>query len=129
MAIRKQLSVTMENRPGTLAEMCRALGEKKVNILALISSEREGQSLVCMIVDKVLVAKRALQAIGYAYTEDQVLVTKVPNRPGTFATVAKRLGDAGVNIDYAYLGAEAGSRQQLVVLSVSDLDQGKKLVK
>ena len=82
MAIRKQLLVTMENRPGTLAEMCRALGEKKVNILALISSEREGQSLVCMIVDKVPVAKRALQAIGYAYTEDQVLVNEGPKSSG-----------------------------------------------
>ncbi len=129
MAIRKQLLVGMENRPGTLATMCSALAEKNVNIIAMMSSERGGKSLVRMTVDKLPVAKRALQAIGYAYTEEQVLVTKVPNRPGTLAAVAKRLGDAGVNIDYAYLGAEAGSRQQLILLSVSDFDQAKKLVK
>ncbi len=129
MAIRKQLLVGMENRPGTLATMCSALAEKNVNIIAMMSSERGGKSLVRMTVDKLPVAKRALQAIGYPYTEEQVLVTKVPNRPGTLAAVAKRLGDAGVNIDYAYLGAEAGSRQQLILLSVSDFDQAKKLVK
>ncbi len=130
MAIRKQLSVTMENRPGSLAKMCSALGEKKVNILAVMSSsEREGQSVVRMIVDKLPVAKRVLQAIDYPYMEEQVLVTRIPNRPGTLATVVTRLGDAEVNIAYAYLGAEAGSRQQLVALSVSDIEQAKKLVK
>lgn len=129
MAVRRQLSVTMENTPGTLARMCNALAERKVNILAFTSSEREGKSLVRVIVDKLAVAKKALQAIGYAYTEERVLGTKLPNRPGTIATVAKRLGDAGVNIEYAYSGAEAGSTQQLVVLSVSDFDQAKRLVK
>ncbi len=49
MAIRKQLSVTMDNQPGTLATMFRALAEKNVNIVALTSSEREGQSLVRML--------------------------------------------------------------------------------
>jgi hypothetical protein len=43
--------------------------------------------------------------------------------------VAKRLGDAGVNIDYAYVGAEPGSTQLLLVLSVSDIERGKKLVR
>ena len=129
MAIRTQLSVTMEDTPGTLAKMCSAFGEKKVNILAFASREHGGKSLVLVIVDKPAVAKKVLQTIGYACTEEQVLGTKLPNRPGTLATVAKRLGEAGMNIDYAYSGVEPGSAQQLVVLSVSDLDRAKKLVK
>ncbi|MGH7631088.1 MAG: ACT domain-containing protein [Gemmatimonadales bacterium] len=129
MVTRQQLSVTMGNAPGTLAIMGDALAAKNVNILALMSIEHEGRSLIRMIVDNVAVAKKALQAIGYAYTEEQVLATKLPNRPGTLATIAKRLGDAGVNIDYAYLGAESRSLQQLVVLSVSDPDRAKRLLK
>jgi hypothetical protein len=35
-----------------------------------------------MLVDNVAVAKKALQAIGYPYTEEQVLGMKLPNRPG-----------------------------------------------
>ena len=129
MAVRTQLSVTMENRPGTLATMCGAFGDKKVNILALTSGEREGKSLVRLIADKVAVAKRVLDEIGYTYTEEQVLATKLPNRPGTLAAVAQKLGDAGVNIDYAYYGAEPGSTQVLVILSVSDVERGKTLLK
>ena len=122
MVSRRRLSVTMDNAPGTLVIMGDALAAKNVNILALMSIEHEGRRLIRMLVDNVAVAKKVLQAIGYAYTEEQVLGTKLPNRPGTLATLAKRLGDAGVNIDYAYLGAESRSLQQLVVLSVSDLD-------
>lgn len=129
MAIRRQLSVTMENTPGTLAKLCSAFGEKKVNILAFTSREHEGKSLVLVIVDKLEVAKKVLQTIGYACTEKQVLGTRLPNRPGTLATVAKRLAEAGINIEYAYSGVEPGSTQQLVVLSVSDFERAKKLVK
>lgn len=129
MAVRKQLSVTMENRPGTLAATCDALAAKKVNILAFLSIEREGKSLVRMVVDKLPAAKKVLQAVGASYTEEQVLTTKMANRPGTLAAVAKRLGDAGVNINYAYLGAETGSAQQLLVLSVSDLARARKLLR
>lgn len=129
MAVRKQLSVTMENRPGTLAATCEALAAKKVNILAFVSVEREGKSLVRMVVDKLPAAKKALQAVGASYTEEQVLATRVPNRPGTLAALAKRLGDAGVNINYAYLGAETGSAQQLLVLSVSDFGRARKLLR
>ena len=129
MAARKQVSVTMENTPGTLARMCSAFTERKVNILAFTSSEREGKSLVRLIVDKLQVAKKALEGIGYSYTEEQVLGTKLPNRPGMLGTVAKKLADAGINIEYAYSGVEPGPAQQLVVLSVSDLDRAKKLVK
>lgn len=128
MAVRNQLSVTIENQPGALAKMCGALAERNVNLLAFMSMEREGCSLVRMLVDKVAVAKRTLQATGYTYTEEQVLVTKLSNRPGALGDVARRLGEAGINIDYAYIDGEPGSRQGLLVLSVSDPDRAEKLV-
>lgn len=129
MAIRRQLSVTMENIAGTLAKMGAALGDKKVNVLAFASGEREGKSLVRMIVDKLPAAKKALETAGFAWTEEEVLATRLPNRPGQLGTVARKLGNAGINIDYGYSGVEAGSFQQLVVLSVSDLATGKKLIR
>lgn len=130
MATRKQFSVTMENRPATLARMCTALAERSVNILALMSVERDGQSLVRMVVDQPAAAVKALDSIGYKYSQGEVLTATVANRPGTLGKVAKALGEGGVNIDYAYLGAEGeGQRHLLLVLSVSDPEKGKGLVK
>lgn len=130
MATRKEFSVTMENRPGTLARMCAALSERNVNIVALMSIERGGNSLVRMLVDKPAPAVKALDSLGYQYTQAEVLTSAVANRPGTLAKVVKALGEGGVNINYAYLGAEGeGQRHLLLVLSVSDTERGKALVR
>lgn len=130
MATRKEFSVTMENRPGTLARMCTELAERNVNVVALMSIEQGGKSLVRMLVDKPAPAVKALDALGYQYTEREVLTTAVANRPGTLGKVVKALGEARVNINYAYLGAEGESqRHLLLVLSVSDMEKGKALVK
>lgn len=130
MGTRKQFSVTMGNRAGTLALMCTALTERNVNVLALMSIEQDGKSLVRMVVDQPSAAVKALDSIGYQYTQADVLTTTVANRPGTLGKVAKALGDGGVSINYAYLGAEGeGQRHLLLVLSVTDLAKGKGLVK
>ncbi len=130
MATRKQFTVTMENRPGSLARMCTALTERDVNILALMSIGHDGKSLVRMLVDKPAAAVKALDAIGYQYSQADVLTATVANRPGTLAKVARALGEGGVNINYAYLGAEGeGQRHLLLVLSVSDPAKGNVLVK
>jgi len=127
---RKQLSVTMDNRPGTLARMCTALAERSVNVLALMSVGHDSTSVVRLLVDKPGDAVKALDAVGYRYTQEDVLTTTVANRPGTLGKVVKALGDGGVNINYAYLGAEGeGQRHLLLVLSVSDVQRGQSLVK
>lgn len=130
MAMRKQFSVTMENRPGVLARLCTALADHNVNILALMSVGQDGKSVVRMVVDKPSGAVKALDAIGYQYSQADVLTATVANRPGTLGKVAKALGEGGVNINYAYLGAEGeGQRHLLLVLSVSDVAKGQALVK
>lgn len=130
MATRKEFSVTMQNRPGTLARMCTELAERSVNILALMSVNQDDTSVVRMVVDKPAPAVKALEALGYPYSQKDVLTTAVANRPGTMAKVVKALGEAGVNINYAYLGAEGETqRHLLLVLSVSDMERGRALVR
>lgn len=123
MAMRKQFSVTMENRAGVLARMCTALADHNVNILALMSVGQDGKSVVRMVVDKPAGAVKALDAIGFQYSQADVLTATVANRPGTLGKVAKALGEG-------YLGAEGeGQRHLLLVLSVSDVAKGQALVK
>ncbi len=51
MAKLKELTVWMENKPGTLAAMAEALSIAKVNILAFMADEAEGQSRVRLVTD------------------------------------------------------------------------------
>src|SRR6266849_3641716 len=46
MPTTKELTIRTEDRPGTLAKVCQALAERKVNMLALQSVPAEGNSVV-----------------------------------------------------------------------------------
>jgi hypothetical protein len=124
-----ELTVLIENKPGTLLALGEALGRAKVNILAFVADEVEGQSRVRLVTDNPAKAKKALQAMTLPVSEEDVLIVVLKNKPGTLASVAGKLGSAGINVNRAYCGAEAGSKKQLVVFSVSDLKQAAKAFK
>ena len=45
----KELTIRIEDKPGTLGMCCRSLADSDVNILAFQAYEREGQSLIRMV--------------------------------------------------------------------------------
>ncbi len=124
-----ELTVWMENKPGTLAEMGKALGKAKVNILAFMTDQTEGQSRVRLVTDKLAKAKKTIAGLDLKTSEAEVLAVKLANKPGTLADAAGKLGSAGININYGYCGAQEGSKKQLVVLAVSDVQQAAKALK
>jgi len=69
MAKVKQLTVALENRPGTLAHMAKVLADAKVNVLALLGSTAGAQGSAQLVVDNVNKAKKALGGAGLSYTE------------------------------------------------------------
>jgi hypothetical protein len=48
-----QLSVRVENRPGTLAHVARVLGDAKVNILSFLTSTLGAEGSVHVVVDNL----------------------------------------------------------------------------
>ncbi len=72
MPTTKELTIRTEDRPGTLAKVCKALAERKVNILAFQSVPAEGNSVVRFVVDNPGTAKNVLDNEGLSYTETEV---------------------------------------------------------
>jgi hypothetical protein len=120
MPIAKELAVLMEDRPGTLGKICRALADRGVNILAFQSFPIGGKSVTRFIVDNPAAAKTALDAERLTYTEEEVAQVKLPHRPGELARAASRLGEANININYTYCGLEAGTNAPLVIVGVAE---------
>ena len=118
MPTTKEFSIQLEDRPGTLGKFCRALADKGVNILAFQSFSSEGKSVVRIVVDNPNATKNMLEKDRQSYTEAEVAQAKLPNRPGELARAASRLGEANINIQYAYTGIEAGSNSPLLILGV-----------
>ena len=66
MAKVKQLTVSLENQPGRLAAVAKALADAKVNIEAVLGSTTGAQGSAQLVVDNVARAKKALSAAQFA---------------------------------------------------------------
>jgi len=120
MRVDKQLSVFLENRPGTLARMCEALAEKGINLLALSVSDTVDHAVVRMVVDKPTDALHLLGSSGVLVVENDVLLMQVPNRAGALAVIANQLAENHINIEYAYCTATEDQPSGMLVLRTRD---------
>jgi hypothetical protein len=116
----KQLSAWVENRPGVLGELGDALAEKDVNIRAFMASSMDGRGFVRLVVDKPAAARRIFQKHGWETTEDDIVEVTLPDTPGALGAVAERLGAAGINVEYAYVGTAGSARKVNLYVSVPD---------
>ena len=123
----KQLSVSVENRPGTLAHVARVLGDAKVNILAFLTTTSGAEATVHVVVDNGNKAKKALSAVGLSYTEAEALHAELPNVPGALGSFAGKLAQKEINITSGYQTTVKGSRKASVVLAVSDLEKAARV--
>jgi hypothetical protein len=121
----KDLTVMLEDRPGALAELGEATGTAGVNIEGVCAVTEEGRGVVHILVEDVGAARQALQGAGLGVAEERdVLVVEVEDRPGTMGDVARRMADAGVNVELAYT---TFGRVRLV-LGVDDLEKARAAV-
>jgi len=119
----------MQDRPGTLGKICRALADRGVNILAFQSfSAGAGESQVRLVADNPTITRSVLESQGLAITEADVVQVKLPHRPGEIARVASRLGEANVNINYAYCGLEPDTNIPIVFFGVAEVSKAAPIL-
>src|SRR5216683_8080209 len=120
MPTTREFSVRVADQPGTFGTICRKLADREVNILAFQSIPFEGKSLVRLVVDNPIAAKSILDTEKLTYTEAQVAQVKLRHLPGELARAAFKLGEASININYAYCGIEPGTNAPLLFFGVAD---------
>ncbi|MDI6761177.1 MAG: hypothetical protein QMD05_10170 [Candidatus Brocadiaceae bacterium] len=124
----KQLTVVLENHPGTLADVCSCLAVKEINILALSIAEMIDTGELRIVVNNARRAKALLEECGFDVLESEVLVVEMTNEPGVMAQIARRLAKGRVNIEYAYCSASKEGNRVLGVLKVSDASKALDLL-
>lgn len=128
MPTSKEFTILMDDRPGTLGKVCRALADRSVNILAFQSFPIGGKSVTRFVFDNPTTAKTILDSERLTYTEAEVAQVKLPHRPGEIARVASRLGEANININYAYCGLEPDTNILLVFFGVAEVGEAAPIL-
>lgn len=122
-----QLTVSVENRPGTLAGVAKVLGDAKVNIVAFNTTTAGYEGAVHLVVDNVAKAKEVLGAAGLSYTERDVLLVELANKPGALGRFARKLAARDINVTWGYQTSVKGSKKASLVLAVSDLEKAARV--
>jgi len=103
----KDLTVILKDRPGTLADLGEALGNAGINMGGMCGFPSEGKAVIHILVEDGSAARRVLENAGLEVSgEREVLVLEVEDRPGAFGDIARKIANAGVNINLAYLATK-----------------------
>ena len=112
MQLTSQLALFLDNRPGTLARMCEALSEAKINIYAISTSDTMDHAVIRMVVSDHRKALHVFEERGPLAVEDDVLLIEGDNKPGSLAKLAHKLAAAKINIEYAYCATHRMRRRR-----------------
>ncbi len=117
--MRNDLTIALEDRPGTLAAMGELLGSAGINIEGICGAQDGGQSVVHILVENSPAAREVLETGGFTVTGVRdVFVLNIEDRPGALGELSRKLAEAEVNIELCYLAS--GTR---LVLGVDDMEK------
>jgi len=116
----QQISVFLENRPGSLVKVLELLGGHGVNLRAYSVAETADYGILRAIVHEPGQVEALLKDSGYAARKTEVLGVLISDSPGASVEPFRALRDAGVNVEYSYAFALAGTGRAVLLLRVDD---------
>ncbi|MBR6537706.1 MAG: amino acid-binding protein [Lachnospiraceae bacterium] len=111
----EQLSVFMENKVSRLNEVLLQLKTSKVNVLSLSLADTSEFGVLRLIVDNPEEGRKVLKENGFSARLTKVLAIKLPNEVGTLQGVLELLGNAGMNVEYMYVLANAKEFSGMII--------------
>jgi hypothetical protein len=119
------LTLYLDDQPGELARIGDVLGNAGANIAGLCAlASGGGQAEVHILVHDATAAFEALQRAGIRIAaEQEVLVLEIEDRPGALGEIARKLGEARVNLTLVYLAANTR-----LVLAADNLADAKAAI-
>ena len=98
----KEVSVKLENKPGTLSGICELLGAGGINILALTVRTDGDSGTLSFVATDPFRAVNILQSAGHSPSVHEIIAAETPHHPGGLNAILKPLRLAGVNVEHLY---------------------------
>ena len=120
----EQVSVTLENVPGTFLDISEYLATEGINIRAISVADTSDMSTVRFVTDDPVKTANVLRSHGYSIRISNVIAVEVPDHPGGLRAVLKPLKAANINVLYFYPFLGRGeSGQPIVILGVDKTEE------
>lgn len=124
----KQISVFLENTPGTLRELTHLLGNGGIDLMALSIADTQNFGIVRLIVADAQIdpALALLRGNGYTARVNNVICAVVEDRPSGLCELLDKIESLGVSVEYLYSFLRATGDTALIILRLSEQDETVK---
>ena len=122
-----QISVFLENRPGALNEMTKALASGGVNLRAISLAETKDFGIARLIADDTALARKVLKEADFVSSLTPVLAYAIPDERGGLNKLLLAFTEAGINIEYMYSCLVEDSAY--MIFRVADTETAERLLR
>ena len=111
----EQISVFLENKPGSLENATRTLRDANINIRTLSVAETVDFGILRLIVNDVEKANNALKDNGFRVSKTPVVAVEVPDKPGGLHSIMEVVSKEGINVEYLYAFVEKSGQNAVII--------------
>jgi len=125
----KQLSIPLENSPGRLHEVTKALGEAGINLRAhCICDSTHDFGVLRILVSDLARARGVIMEKYIPARVDDVIAVEIEDAPGSLAQLLNLFLGTKVNVEYMYAVAGANLAKAVMVFHFSAIDQAIEIL-
>lgn len=125
----KQLSLFVENQPGSLSKVCQVLKENRINISTLSLADTREYGILRLLIQEHDRARVVLEKAGYVVKVTDVLALTVPDHPGGLADTLAILDKHALSVEYMYAFTYGRSNKAIIVFRFENPDKAGEQLK
>ena len=125
----RQISVFVENQPGSMMNVTSVLTEAHVNIRAISTFDTPEFGMMRLIVDNPVRAKEALTEKGFDTRVSEVIGAELKDEKGNLNQMLAILADGKINVNYIYSFVIREGKAPVMVFSTDNYEKAEKVLR
>lgn len=118
----KQISVFVENKPGSVSRPCKALADAGLNITTLTLADTKDFGILRFIIEDWQKAYDTLKEKKFAVSVNDVIALEVDDSPGGLSDILEKLEAHGLNVEYMYASVYGSNNRAVLVFRFDDTE-------
>lgn len=124
----RQISVFVENQPGSMMRVTEVLNEAHVNIRAISTFDTPEFGIMRLVVDDPVCAKESLTEKGFVTRITEVIGAELKDEKGNLKEMLKILADGKINVNYIYSFVIREGKAPVMVFHTDDFQKAEKVL-
>lgn len=125
----RQISVFVENQPGSMMNVTSVLTEEHVNIRAISTFDTPEFGIMRLVVDDPVRAKESLTKRGFVTRVSDVIGAELQDEKGNLNQMLRILADGQINVNYIYSFVIREGKTPVMVFHTDDFERAENVLR